>query len=90
MKHKPDDRSDNVERIQENIDHTLRKMEAARDMMELSLDEKVRLELNEKNRKRQQALEKMRVEIADEARFQKEQDHNRENGCRNGDNGCGA
>jgi small acid-soluble spore protein (thioredoxin-like protein) len=92
MKHKPDDRSDNVERIQENINHTIRNMEAARDMMDKSLDDKVREELKEKNRRRQQALDKMRIEIADEARFQKERERRERSaeGCRNGDNGCGA
>lgn len=34
MKRNPDDRSDNVERIQENIDNTIRNMELAEEIIE--------------------------------------------------------
>ncbi len=66
-KNNPDDRSDNVERIQENINDTIRNMELAEDMMEKTSDGKARRDLQEKNERRRDALEGFRHEIKDEA-----------------------
>ena len=66
-KHNPDDRSDNVERIQENINHTIRNMELAEDMMDKTPDSKSKKDLEEKNERRRDALEGFRREIKDEA-----------------------
>ena len=63
----PDDRSDNVERIQQNIDHTIKNMELADDMMRNTSDKKTQKELKGKNKRRRDALEGMRREIKDEA-----------------------
>lgn len=67
MKHNPDDRSDNVERIQENIDNTIEKLEDAEELIEITDNSKTRHDLEEKNDKRRQALDSMKSEIRDEA-----------------------
>ena len=66
-KHNPDDRSDNVERIQENINDTIRNMELADEMIDKTSDSKTRKDLKEKNERRRDALEGFRHEIKDEA-----------------------
>lgn len=67
MKSKPDDRSDNVERIQGNINHTVDNMRRADDMIEETSDDKMRKNLIAKNERREDALKGMRSEIRDEA-----------------------
>ena len=71
MKNKPDDRRNNVERIQRNIDLTIYNMELADEMISKTSDEKLKKALTEKNERRRQALEGMRREIRDEANAQK-------------------
>lgn len=66
-KPKPDDRSDNVDKIQFNINHTIRNMEAADELIEKSNDRKMKSDLEEKNDRRSGALQGMREEIKDEA-----------------------
>ncbi len=66
-KPKPDDRSDNVERIQKNIDFTIHNMELADDMIEKTSDDKLKDTLQDKNIRRRHALDAMRREIKDEA-----------------------
>lgn len=70
MKNKPDNRKDNVARIQKNINHTIGNMEAAEEMMQGSND-KTKKELKDKNGRRRDALEGFRSEIKDEANYQK-------------------
>lgn len=67
MKHNPDDRRDNVEKIQRNITSTIRNMEAAEEMMAKTDDKKAENNLADKNDKRRKALKSMRKEIKDEA-----------------------
>lgn len=67
MKSKPDDRSDNVERIQENINNTVRNMRRADEMIEENSDDTMKEDLKEKNERREDALQGMRGEIRDEA-----------------------
>jgi small acid-soluble spore protein (thioredoxin-like protein) len=67
MKHNPDDRSDNVERIQFNIDNTIRNIDMAEDIIAKTDDPKTKIALKEKNERREEALDRMRVEIRDEA-----------------------
>lgn len=66
-KPKPDNRSNNADRIQFNINHTIRNMEAAEDMMSKVDDPTQKSELEEKNDRRRNALQGMREEIKDEA-----------------------
>lgn len=63
----PDDRSNNVERIQRNIDWTIHNIEMAEEMIAETSDEKMKRALTEKNKRRRRALEGMRKEIRDEA-----------------------
>jgi len=67
MKPKPDDRGDNVQRIQHNIDCTLRNMEMADELIEKTSDPKAKEALKDKNARRDHALDAMRGEIKDEA-----------------------
>lgn len=65
---KPDDRSDNVKKIQSHIDHTVRNIEFAEDMIRSTDNDKTKRELKDKNERREDALTGMREEIRDEAR----------------------
>ncbi len=69
----PDNRKDNVERIQRNIDMTIHNMEAAEEMIETTPDAKMKKTLLEKNERRRQALDGMRSEIRDEANARKKE-----------------
>ncbi len=65
----PDDRSDNVEKLQHNVQDTIENIEAAHDTMQFaSPEEKEKIEA--KNRRREEAISGMRDEIKDEARDQ--------------------
>jgi len=67
MNNKPDDRTDNVDRIQYNIDKTILNCELADEMIEKTDDPKMKQTLEEKNERRESALNNMRKEIRDEA-----------------------
>lgn len=67
MKNKPDDRSDNVERIQENIDNVIENINLANDMIEKTDDQKAVRDLEERNQRRERALSGLRKEIKDES-----------------------
>lgn len=71
-KPKSDDRSDNVDRIQYNINHTIKNMELAEEMIERTDGPKTREDLKAKNERRRESLDSMRVEIRDEARDKKQ------------------
>ena len=70
----PDNREDNVERIQHNINMTIHNMEAAEEMISKTPDEKMVESLREKNERRRQALDGMRNEIKDEAKARERRD----------------
>jgi len=67
---KPDDRSDNREKIEDMIQDTLQNMEKANETMELSSDEEKK-NIADKNERREQAVRGMRQEIKDEAPYEK-------------------
>lgn len=71
MKVKPDDRSDNVNRIQNNIDNTIKNINLANEVIAKSDNAEEIQNMKERNARREEALEKMRCEIKDEARFNK-------------------
>ncbi|AKC61760.1 MULTISPECIES: small acid-soluble spore protein Tlp [Clostridium] len=71
MKNKPDDRRDNVDKIQYNITKTIQNCELADEMIAKTDDEKMKETLIEKNQRRREALDGMREEIKDEARDKK-------------------
>lgn len=64
---KPDDRRDNVERIQYNIDNTIINYRKTEDAIRLTDDEKQKRELEEKNQRCEMSLKNMRKEIQQEA-----------------------
>ena len=70
-KPKPDDRRDNVDRIQFNIDKTIQNYNLAEETIEKTDDEKMKEVLEEKNERRLDALSGMREEIKDEATAKK-------------------
>lgn len=67
---KPDDRSDNVEHLQEHIENTYEDLDDAEDYL-AAHDEEMRPEqeepIRDKNRRRREAIEGYRDEIEDEA-----------------------
>ena len=67
MSPKPDDRSDNVQRIQDNIDNTLKNISLANEMIAKSNDPNEIQNMKERNERREEALDKMRSEIREEA-----------------------
>jgi small acid-soluble spore protein (thioredoxin-like protein) len=72
-KPKPDDRSDNVDKIQFNIDKTIQNYNLAEEFIAKTDDERMKKELEEKNERRLDALSGMRDEIRDEASAKKNQ-----------------
>lgn len=67
MKNNPDDRRDNVNKIQANISDTIKNIHLADEMIEKTDDENTKRELSAKNDRRQHALDALRKEIKDEA-----------------------
>ncbi|OCA90694.1 small acid-soluble spore protein Tlp [Bacillus sp. FJAT-27225] len=67
-KPKPDDRSDNVEKLQEMIHNTIENMEAAEETLTLTDSPETRRQVEEKNERRRESLEALRAEVRDEAR----------------------
>lgn len=70
---KPDDRSDNVEKLQEMIQNTIENIEAAHETMQFSSEEE-RANIAAKNKRREEAIDGFRQEIKDEARHAREND----------------
>lgn len=70
-KPKPDDRRDNVDKIQFNIDKTIQNYNLAEEAIEKTDDEKTKKELEEKNERRLDSLSGKRNEIKDEAEAKK-------------------
>ena len=66
-KPKPDDRRDNVDKIEYNIGKTLQNIERANEMIDVTDDQNMKQTLKEKNERRKDALKGMREEIRDEA-----------------------
>jgi small acid-soluble spore protein (thioredoxin-like protein) len=63
---KPDDRSDNVEKIQDTVKNTIANMEAAEETMAFT-DGRELEALKEKNERRKASIDGLRKEIIDEA-----------------------
>lgn len=64
---KPDDRSDNVEKLQEAVQNTMENIEAAEETLQLTDNEEQREQIEAKNRRREESIEGMRAEIKDES-----------------------
>jgi small acid-soluble spore protein (thioredoxin-like protein) len=72
-KPKPDDRSDNVEKLQEQVVNTIENLEEAHETLQMDLPEDQREAILAKNRRREAAIAAKREEIKDEYAFQQEQ-----------------
>lgn len=67
---KPDDRSDNVEKISNAVQNTVQNLDESEEYLAEHADElgaSERQQLNEKNENRRQSIRNMRSEIRDEA-----------------------
>lgn len=71
-KPKPDDRSDNVEKLQSMITDTIQNMEAAEESLQFTDSETQRQQIEAKNERRQESIESFRAEIKDEANHSQE------------------
>ncbi len=69
LKRNPDDRSDNVEKIQRTIDSTMQNIRRTEEMLNNTSDDKMRKDLIGKNERREAAIEGLRHEIKDEADY---------------------
>ncbi|WP_370632678.1 small acid-soluble spore protein Tlp [Halobacillus sp. Nhm2S1] len=69
QKPNPDNRADNVDRLQEKVTNTIENIEASHDALRFATEEEKR-NIEKKNKRRNQSLEAMRDEIKDEARHQ--------------------
>lgn len=70
-KPKPDDRSDNVEKLQEMVQNTIENIEASHETLQSAgMSGKEREQLEAKNKRREESIEAMRAEIRDEAHDQ--------------------
>lgn len=70
----PDDRSDNVEKLREQVVDTIENIEASHDTLQMDLPEDQKDAIRAKNRRREQAIAGKREEIQDEYEFQQKQD----------------
>lgn len=69
----PDDRSDNVEKLQDAVDDTIGNLEASQSTLQnADLSEEELKGITEKNERRKESIEGMRAEIKDETRNQEE------------------
>ncbi|AGK53885.1 small acid-soluble spore protein Tlp [Bacillus sp. 1NLA3E] len=69
---KPDDRSDNVEKLQEMIVNTIENMDEAEETLEFASPE-AKAQVEAKNERRRASIDAMRAEVKDEARAQRNQ-----------------
>ncbi|MGH4122128.1 MAG: small acid-soluble spore protein Tlp [Clostridium sp.] len=67
MKNKPDDRRDNVDRIQHNISNTIENFHLTQEAIEKTDDGKIKKTLEEKNNRREDAINGMKSEMRDES-----------------------
>lgn len=67
MKPNPDDRRDNVDKIQNTIDNTVKNIHEAESMIDSTDNCTTKDELKAKNERREQALDSLISEIKDEA-----------------------
>ncbi|GGA62201.1 small acid-soluble spore protein Tlp [Ornithinibacillus halotolerans] len=66
---KPDDRSDNVDKLQNMIQDTIENIEASHETMQFASGEE-KQKIADKNKRREEAIEGFRSEIKDEVREQ--------------------
>jgi small acid-soluble spore protein (thioredoxin-like protein) len=64
----PDDRSDNVEKLQSMIHDTIENMEAAEESLQFTDSEEQRQQIEAKNERRRESIESFRSEVKDESK----------------------
>ncbi|MGP1907626.1 small acid-soluble spore protein Tlp [Metabacillus sp. JX24] len=62
----PDDRSDNVEKLQDMIQNTMENIDKSQDSLQFSNEEE-RARIEAKNERREESIQAFRTEIKDEA-----------------------
>lgn len=62
---KPDDRSDNVEKIQQTVENTLQNIDEAKETMARSPEDE-KAAIRAKNKRREETIDRLRDEITDE------------------------
>ncbi|MGF2615968.1 small acid-soluble spore protein Tlp [Rossellomorea vietnamensis] len=75
----PDDRSDNVEKLQSKVFHTIQNMERAEESMAYTDSEEQLQSIQSKNERRRESIDAFRSELKDEAAFQKNGQSNQYN-----------
>lgn len=70
---KPDDRSDNVEKLRQQVVQTIENLEEAHKTLQMNLPEEQKEAIRVKNRRREEAIAAKRREIRDEYAFQERQ-----------------
>lgn len=73
MRAKPDNRADNVKKIQTNINNTIQNIRETEKVMRATDSAPAKADLQAKNERREDAIYGLRKEIKDEANFQKQQ-----------------
>ena len=63
----PDDRSDNVEKLQEMIHNTIENIDEAEESMQFTDSSEQRQQIEVKNERRRESIDAMRSEVKDEA-----------------------
>lgn len=71
---KPDDRSDNVEKLREQVTNTIENIEASHETLQMDLPEEQKEAIREKNERRRDSIAGKRREISDEYEFQQQRD----------------
>ncbi|UOE92200.1 small acid-soluble spore protein Tlp [Alkalihalobacillus sp. LMS39] len=64
---KPDDRSDNVEKLQEMVQNTIENIEESEETLKYTDSDQERQNIEAKNARREDSIQAMRAEIKDEA-----------------------
>jgi small acid-soluble spore protein (thioredoxin-like protein) len=67
----PDDRSDNVEKLQSMVFHTIQNMESAEESMAYTDSDEQKQAIKAKNERRRESIDAFRSEIKDEAAHQR-------------------
>ncbi|WP_421384991.1 small acid-soluble spore protein Tlp [Bacillus salacetis] len=72
----PDDRSDNVEKLQSKVFHTIQNMERAEESLAYTDSEEQKQAIEAKNERRRESIDAFRSELKDEAAYQRNNQDN--------------
>ncbi|MGM0844811.1 MAG: small acid-soluble spore protein Tlp [Bacillota bacterium] len=74
----PDDRSDNVEKLQSKVFHTIQNMERAEESLAYTDSEEQMQAIQAKNERRRESIDAFRSELKDEAAYQRNGEDNQQ------------